>query len=153
MAGADARCRALEERRRSRAPSEATPRASAVSRLRRADSARTDSDGGEPVQDCQGLPHVMVRFDTVPKVRDARISVGWALVFIALLYTAAPAVAVFARTNLLNTVSEQPYSDMPEWFTKWEETGLIAYADRNGDGLIQFVGPEATNARGAPIEN
>ena len=100
-----------------------------------------------------GLPHVMVRFYTVPKVRDARISVGWALVFIALLYTAAPAVAVFARTNLLNTVSEQPYSDMPEWFTKWEETGLITYADRNGDGLIQFVGPEATNARGAPIEN
>ena len=100
-----------------------------------------------------GLPHVMIRFYTVPKVRDARISVGWALVFIALLYTAAPAVAVFARTNLLNTVSEQPYSDMPEWFTKWEETGLITYADRNGDGLIQFVGPEATNARGAPIEN
>ena len=100
-----------------------------------------------------GLPHVMVRFYTVPKVRDARISVGWALVFIALLYTAAPAVAVFARTNLLNTVSEQPYAEMPEWFTKWEETGLITYADRNGDGLIQFVGPEATGAGGTPIEN
>ena len=71
-----------------------------------------------------GLPHVIIRFYTVPKVRDARISVGWALVFIALLYTAAPAVAVFARTNLLNTVTDQPYAEMPEWFTKWEATGL-----------------------------
>ena len=100
-----------------------------------------------------GLPHVMVRFYTVPKVRDARLSVGWALVFIALLYTAAPAVAVFARMNLINTVSEQPYSEMPEWFTKWEETGLISFDDRNGDGLIQFVGPGAVDARGATVEN
>lgn len=90
-----------------------------------------------------GLPHVIVRFYTVPKVRDARKSVGWALVFIALLYTAAPAVAAFARTNLLMTVSEQPYADMPEWFSKWEATGLVKHEDHNGDGLIQYVGPNA----------
>ena len=100
-----------------------------------------------------GLPHVMVRFYTVPRVRDARLSVGWALIFIALLYTAAPAVAVFARTNLLNTVSEQPYAAMPEWFSKWEDVGLISFDDKNGDGLIQFVGPEAREVTGAPIEN
>ncbi|WP_419947596.1 sodium:solute symporter family protein [Candidatus Palauibacter sp.] len=100
-----------------------------------------------------GLPHVIIRFYTVPKVRDARISVGWALVFIALLYTAAPAVAVFARTNLLNTVTDQPYAEMPEWFTKWETTGLISYEDHNGDGLIQYVGPEAVDAAGAPVRN
>ncbi len=100
-----------------------------------------------------GLPHVMVRFYTVPRVRDARLSVGWALVFIALLYTAAPAVAVFARTNLLNTVSEQPYAGMPEWFTKWEETGLISFDDKNGDGRIQFVGPDARDAGGGALQN
>ena len=100
-----------------------------------------------------GLPHVMVRFYTVPRVRDARLSVGWALVFIALLYTAAPAVAVFARTNLVNTVSEQPYAEMPEWFSKWEDVGLISFEDKNGDGLVQFVGPDARGATGAPIEN
>ena len=100
-----------------------------------------------------GLPHVIIRFYTVPKVRDARLSVGFALVFIALLYTAAPAVAVFARTNLLNTVSEQPYSEMPEWFSTWEATGLISFDDRNGDGIIQYVGPDARDAAGAPIEN
>ncbi len=90
-----------------------------------------------------GLPHVIVRFYTVPKVRDARRSVGWALVFIALLYTAAPAVAAFARTNLLMTVSDQPYADMPDWFRKWETTGLVKHEDHNGDGLIQYVGPNA----------
>ena len=100
-----------------------------------------------------GLPHVIIRFYTVPKVRDARLSVGFALVFIALLYTAAPAVAVFARTNLLNTVSEQPYSEMPEWFSTWEATGLISFDDRNGDGVIQYVGPEVRGPGGAPIEN
>jgi cation/acetate symporter len=87
-----------------------------------------------------GLPHVIVRFYTVPKVRDARKSVGWALVFISLLYTAAPAVAAFARTNLLMTVSNQPYAEMPEWFSKWEATGLVKFEDHNGDGLIQYVG-------------
>jgi cation/acetate symporter len=90
-----------------------------------------------------GLPHVIVRFYTVPKVRDARRSVGWALVFIALLYTAAPAVGAFARTNLLMTVSEQPYAEMPEWFSKWETTGLVKFEDHNGDGLIQYVGQES----------
>ncbi len=100
-----------------------------------------------------GLPHVMVRFYTVPKVRDARLSVGWALVFIAILYTAAPAVAVFARANLLNTVSEQPYQAMPDWFSKWEDTGLITFDDKNGDGLIQFVGPNAVDAGGTAVEN
>ncbi|MHC4837687.1 MAG: sodium:solute symporter family protein, partial [Planctomycetota bacterium] len=93
-----------------------------------------------------GLPHVIVRFYTVPKVRDARRSVGWALLFIALLYTAAPAVAAFARTNLLQTVSDQPYESMPEWFTKWETTGLVVFDDLNGDGLIQYTGPEAAVA-------
>lgn len=87
-----------------------------------------------------GLPHVIIRFFTVPRVRDARTSVGWALFFIAILYTTAPAVAVFARTNLLNTVSEQPYAEVPDWFKKWEETGLISFDDRNGDGRIQYVG-------------
>jgi len=88
-----------------------------------------------------GLPHVIVRFYTVPKVRDARISVGWALVFIAILYTTAPAVAVFARTNLIDSVSETPYSEVPEWFTNWEQTGLLSFNDINGDGRIQFTGP------------
>lgn len=90
-----------------------------------------------------GLPHVIIRFFTVPRVKDARISAGWALVFIAMLYTAAPAVAVFARTNLLNTVKDQSYADMPEWFHTWEETGLIAHQDWNGDGRIQYTGPHS----------
>ena len=90
-----------------------------------------------------GLPHVIVRFYTVPKVRDARKSVGWALIFIAILYLTAPAIAVFARTNLLQTVSNQPYESMPEWFTKWESTGLLTWEDGNGDGLIQYTGTEA----------
>lgn len=90
-----------------------------------------------------GLPHVIVRFYTVPKVRDARKSVGWALVFIAILYLTAPAIAVFARTNLLETVSEKPYSEMPDWFTKWESTGLLAWEDQNADGLIQYTGTAA----------
>lgn len=90
-----------------------------------------------------GLPHVIIRFFTVPRVRDARISAGWALVFIALLYTAAPAVAVFARTNLLNTVSEKKYDEMPDWFHTWEETGLIAHQDWNQDGRIQYTGPHS----------
>jgi cation/acetate symporter len=100
-----------------------------------------------------GLPHVIIRFYTVPRVRDARISVGWALVFIALLYTTAPAVAVFARANLINTVSDQPYADVPEWFTKWEETGLIQFEDANGDGLIQYAGPGRLTADGQPVPN
>ena len=90
-----------------------------------------------------GLPHVIVRFYTVPHVRDARSSAGWALVFIALLYTSAPAVAAFARTNLLNTVTNAPYAEVPRWFKNWESTGLITFEDKNGDGNIQFVGPNA----------
>ena len=92
-----------------------------------------------------GLPHVIVRFYTVPKVRDARISAGWALFFIALLYTTAPAVAAFARTNLIDTVSEASYTQVegeksiPQWFKTWEDTGLLAWVDKNGDGKVQYV--------------
>ncbi len=86
-----------------------------------------------------GLPHVIVRFFTVPKVKDARVSAGWALVFIAILYTTAPAVAAFARANLINTVSNEQYANMPTWFKKWEETGLITFEDKNTDGVIQYV--------------
>lgn len=99
-----------------------------------------------------GLPHVIIRFYTVPRVRDARTSVGWALLFIAILYTTAPAIAVFARTNLLDTVADQPYAEMPEWFTKWESTGLVAFEDRNGDGRIQYVGPAYEAARDRAAE-
>lgn len=100
-----------------------------------------------------GLPHVIVRFYTVPKVRDARTSVGWALVFIAILYTTAPAVAVFARTNLLDTVSGRPYDEMPEWFTKWESTGLVEFQDHDGDGRIRYVGPNYLPAPGESGRN
>ncbi len=92
-----------------------------------------------------GLPHVIVRFFTVPRVRDARKSAGYALLFIAILYTTAPAIAAFARTNLIETVSERPYGQMPEWFTKWEASGLIQYDDKNGDGLIQYVADPSIN--------
>ncbi|WP_462252649.1 sodium:solute symporter family protein [Ekhidna sp.] len=92
-----------------------------------------------------GLPHVIVRFFTVPKVKDARLSAGYALVFIAILYTTAPAIGAFARTNLINTVSGQAYDDMPSWFSNWEKTGLIAFEDKNGDGRIQYVGDDETN--------
>ncbi|MFQ5329642.1 MAG: sodium:solute symporter family protein [Thermodesulfobacteriota bacterium] len=90
-----------------------------------------------------GLPHVIVRFYTVRKVAAARISAGWALLFIAILYTTAPSVAAFARANLLNTVSNKPYDSVPEWFNNWEATGLIKYTDLNGDGVIQYTGPAA----------
>ncbi len=92
-----------------------------------------------------GLPHVIVRFFTVPKVKDARVSAGWALVFIAILYTTAPAIAAFARTNLINTVSNEQYAAMPEWFKKWEETGLITFSDKNEDGVIQYVADKEKN--------
>ncbi|MDA2938963.1 cation acetate symporter [Acidobacteria bacterium AH-259-A15] len=90
-----------------------------------------------------GLPHVIVRFYTVTKVSAARSSAGWALVFIALLYTAAPAVAAFARTNLLTTISNAAYAEAPAWFKKWEDTGLITFDDKNQDGIIQYVGTKA----------
>ncbi len=92
-----------------------------------------------------GLPHVIVRFFTVPKVRDARISAGWALLFIAILYTTVPAVAVFARTNLIETVSEKKYDELPEWFSNWETTGLLKFEDKNNDGIVQYVADPASN--------
>ncbi len=98
-----------------------------------------------------GLPHVIIRFYTVRKVSEARASAGWALLFIAILYTTAPAVAIFARTNLLQTVTYQQdgelvdlkYEDVPEWFTNWEKTELIKFDDLNNDGAIQFRGPKS----------
>ena len=98
-----------------------------------------------------GLPHVIIRFYTVRRASEARISAGWALLFIAILYTTAPAVAVFARTNLLKTVrveqngemTDVKYQDVPEWFKNWEMTGLIKFEDRNGDGKIQYRGPKS----------
>ena len=92
-----------------------------------------------------GLQHVIVRFFTVPKVRDARISAGWALLFISFLYTTAPAVAAFAKVNLINTVSNAQYSEVPQWFKNWENTGLLQFDDKNSDGVIQYVADEQVN--------
>ena len=87
-----------------------------------------------------GLPHVIVRFFTVKRVKDARKSAGIALLLNCnLVYTTAPAVAVFARTNMIETVSNKPYENVPPWFKKWETTGLIKFDDKNNDGLIQYV--------------
>lgn len=94
-----------------------------------------------------GLPHVIVRFFTVPKASDARKSAGWALVFIALLYTTAPAVAAFSRLNFIETVNEQSHSEAPGWFTNWERNDLIAFQDKNGDGLMQYRAGEAFAGR------
>jgi cation/acetate symporter len=100
-----------------------------------------------------GLPHVIIRFFTVPRVKDARFSAGWALVFIALLYTTAPAVGAMARLNLMDTIQTGPvgtedgnllYADRPEWFKKWETTGLLQFEDKNDDGRIQYY--DDTNA-------
>ncbi|MDA0990102.1 MAG: cation acetate symporter [Verrucomicrobia bacterium] len=106
-----------------------------------------------------GLPHVIIRFFTVPRVRDARVSAFWALLFIAILYTTAPAVAAFARTNLIKTLSNAEYASVPSWYTHWERTGLLGWIDKNGDGRIQyrpgdaFVGkPSFTGERGAAGE-
>ncbi len=97
-----------------------------------------------------GLPHVITRFFTVPRVRDARSSAGWALVFIAILYTTAPAVGAMARLNLMHTIQtgevgavdgNVAYSDVPTWFKNWEKTGLLTFEDKNGDGRIQYYGP------------
>ncbi|MBC2844896.1 sodium:solute symporter family protein [Winogradskyella flava] len=92
-----------------------------------------------------GLPHVIVRFFTVKRVKDARKSAGIALLLIVILYTTAPAVAVFARTNMIETVSNQPYANVPEWFKKWETTELIKFEDKNNDGLISYVADEVKN--------
>ena len=94
-----------------------------------------------------GLPHVLVRFFTVPKIRDARASAAWALLFIAVLYTTAPSVAAFARLNLTTTIQQAPvgtenanmvYAERPEWFRTWEDTGLLRVNDLNGDGRVQY---------------
>jgi len=92
-----------------------------------------------------GLPHVLIRFYTVPSASAARWSAFWALIFIGLLYTSAPAVATFARVNLIQTLHQTEYAKAPTWFSKWEETGLIAYEDKNADGRIQYSGDAATN--------
>ncbi|NOH80768.1 cation acetate symporter [Vibrio sp. RE86] len=97
-----------------------------------------------------GLPHVIIRFFTVPKVRDARTSAGWALVFIAILYTTAPAVSAMARLNLMDTVNPAPgqhlaYDERPDWFKNWEKTGLLGFDDKNGDGVIQYTSSAETN--------
>jgi len=92
-----------------------------------------------------GLPHVIIRFFTVPSVRAARKSAGYALLFIAILYTTAPAIAAFARTNLINTVNNAEYISMPAWFRTWENTNLISFTDKNGDGLIQYVADPDVN--------
>ncbi|ADF54879.1 sodium:solute symporter family protein [Zunongwangia profunda SM-A87] len=94
-----------------------------------------------------GLPHVIVRFFTVPKVKDARKSAGYALLLIAILYTTAPAVAVFARTNLITTVNETAYKDLPDWFKNWENSGLISWTDKNNDGKIQYRNSEAVDGK------
>jgi cation/acetate symporter len=107
-----------------------------------------------------GLPHVIIRFFTVPKVKDARTSAGWALVFIALLYTVAPAVGAMARLNLMTTIQTGPvgeptanlvYEQRPEWFKRWEATGLLQFEDKNGDGRIQYYNDanDAFNAKAA----
>ncbi len=97
-----------------------------------------------------GLPHVIIRFFTVPKVADARTSAGWALVFIAILYTTAPAVAAMARLNLMNTLEPakgeyMEYEQRPDWFKNWEKTGLLKFEDKNGDGKVQYTADKATN--------
>jgi len=97
-----------------------------------------------------GLPHVIIRFFTVPKVKDARSSAGWALVFIAILYTTAPAVAAMARLNLMSTIEPvsgeyMVYEKRPNWFRNWEKTGLLVYEDKNDDGLVQYSADPATN--------
>ncbi|NQY02682.1 MAG: cation acetate symporter [Halieaceae bacterium] len=97
-----------------------------------------------------GLPHVIIRFFTVPKVRDARSSAGWALVFIAILYTTAPAVAGMARLNLMQTIEPSPgehlaYEQRPQWFKNWETTGLLEFEDKNADGRIQYSADSAVN--------
>ncbi len=97
-----------------------------------------------------GLPHVIIRFFTVPKVKDARSSAGWALVFIAILYTTAPGVAAMARLNLIETINQPDgtqlvYAERPTWVKKWEETGLLAFEDKNGDGEIVYSADANTN--------
>ena len=104
-----------------------------------------------------GLPHVIIRFFTVPSAKDARLSAGWALVFIAVLYTTAPAVAGFARLNFVDTINETTYSNeavaddqTPDWFKDWEDSGLLAWVDKNGDGKLQYRSGQAYSEKGRP---
>ena len=92
-----------------------------------------------------GLPHVIVRFFTVPKVKDARLSAGYALAFIAILYTTAPAIAAFGMYNIIQSTSEKPIDQLPEWVQNWQQTKLIQIEDKNGDGLVQYLPDPATN--------
>lgn len=92
-----------------------------------------------------GLPHIIIRFFTVPKIRDARSSAGWALLFIALLYTTAPAIGAFARTNFIKTIHGNDYASAPSWFKNWEKTKLVAFTDKNGDGRMQYSADAAVN--------
>lgn len=92
-----------------------------------------------------GLPHVIVRFFTVPRVKDARLSAGYALVFIAILYTTAPAVAAFGIYNAIDTVADKPVNNLPEWVGNWQKTNLISIDDKNGDGIIQYTPVAETN--------
>jgi cation/acetate symporter len=92
-----------------------------------------------------GLPHVIIRFFTVPKVKDARISAGYALIFIVLLYSTAPAVAAFVKTNMIKDIDQVAYTEVPSWFTNWEETGLLEYDDVNSDGLVQYHSDPSIN--------
>ncbi|MCL6258527.1 cation acetate symporter [Aquiflexum sp. TKW24L] len=92
-----------------------------------------------------GLPHVIVRFFTVPRVKDARLSAGYALVFIAILYTTAPAIAAFGIYNAIDTVAEKPVNDLPVWVANWQKTNLIVVNDKNGDGIVQYVADKEKN--------
>ena len=92
-----------------------------------------------------GLPHVIVRFFTVPRVKDARISAGYALILIAILYTTAPALAAFARVNLIETVSNAEYDQLPQWFANWEKTGLIQFTDLDADERVRYVSDPTLN--------
>ena len=92
-----------------------------------------------------GLPHVIVRFFTVPKVKDARLSAGYALAFIAILYTTAPAIAAFGMYNIIQSTSEKPIDQLPEWVQNWQQTKLIQIEDKNGDGLVQYLPDPASN--------
>jgi cation/acetate symporter len=85
-----------------------------------------------------GLPHILIRFFTVPKMRDARSSAGYALICIAILYTTAPSIAVFARTNFVKSINNVEYANAPSWFKNWEKTKLVAWKDKNGDGIMQI---------------
>jgi len=118
----------------------------------------TYTDGSKPMIDVffitmalmvgtAGLPHVIIRFYTVKKVSAARVSAFWALLFIAILYTTAPAVAVFARTNLLESIPNKLYSEAPEWVKSWESAGLIGWLDKNGDGRIQYTSGAAFSGK------